>query len=251
MQSKMFSALIIGENAEERIKKFNINEDCEPRVVFYFKDKDKLYNNYLKTLKAVIDMGNIPIDGVDKEEITKRYTEIKNMTPFQFYLQLSQDLNYYFDDKTGNAMTIKKENGWSSYKTKGFFINPFILTDTTETFSAIKKDIDWEFMGHKDEKETYKVVWETVIEHILPHNDIEQELYENMKDKTKYLETFQSKENYILFNTAFWTHAVIDENDTWHEVKFENQSEWIITFFNKWIMPLEDNTKLTLFECYK
>ena len=107
-------------------------------------------------------------------------------------------------------------------------------------------NIDWEKMHHWDTR-TYSVVWETVIEGREPLDKDEEIVYNNMKNRVAYLKGFRDKMDYVNSMTSFWCHAYLDENG-WVELSGP-QFEWVKNFYERFVSPLPDDAKLTIFDC--
>ena len=85
-----------------------------------------------------------------------------------------------------------------------------------------------------------------------PENDYEKQIYENMKDKTSYFMKFETKDNYIISNTAFWGYAFLSEETGWQDAsEIEDQFVWMANYYNMFIDLLNDDTLLTIYECVK
>ena len=101
-------------------------------------------------------------------------------------------------------------------------------------------------------KEVYKRTWELVMENSIPKNEIEKNIFNNMKDKKSYFEKFSNKENYIISNTAFWGYAFLSDKTGWMSAEYsEDQFTWMSNFYDLFIKLLPDDTLLTIYECKK
>ena len=56
--SKFFSVMVVGENPEELIKKYDINLKVEPYIKYKYSDAEKLKNNAIKVLDEIIKKHN-------------------------------------------------------------------------------------------------------------------------------------------------------------------------------------------------
>ena len=53
-------------------------------------------------------------------------------------------------------------------------------------------------------------------------------------------------------NTSFWGYAFLSEKTGWVELEETvNQFEWVKNFFNRFIAPLGDNDKISIYECLR
>ena len=130
------------------------------------------------------------------------------------------------------------------------FCVPFITLDGNEVFQARKKDIDWNRI-HLFGQEIYRRAWEMVMEKSEPMTDQEKNIFENMKNRTAYFEKFKDKKRYVTYATAFWGYAFVDDNK-WIDMDSEKDGyDWVSNFYERFIVPLDDNTLLTIYECRK
>ena len=91
-----------------------------------------------------------------------------------------------------------------------------------------------------------------VMEKSKPETDYEALIYDNMKDKITYFEKFETKENYVISNTAFWGYAFVSESKGWMDAsEVESQFVWMNNFYDLFIKNLPDNTLLSIYECRK
>ena len=245
-QYNHFVAIVAGDNPEVLMSPYDKNIETEPRVVYKYADAQKLRDQYIRVYEAIVAN---EAEGPFKEDAKDKLAIIKNQSPQEFYFDLTED--YDHDENTGDALTTGNPDGaWSSYKMGKFFSIPFILKDGTETFQAKKGDINWELM-HLHGGEIYQRAWEMVMEGSKPLNGQEEQIYENMKERTFYFNKFGSKENYVLANTAFWGYAFVSKNG-WTELEDEmDQFVWVKNFYPAFIEPLPDDTLLTIYECTK
>jgi hypothetical protein len=73
-----------------------------------------------------------------------------------------------------------------------------------------------------------------------------------MKDKETYFKKFETKENYVVSNTAFWGYAFLSEKTGWVDASnTHDQFVWMAEYYNMFIKNLPDDTLLTIYECKK
>lgn len=248
-QYRHFVALVAGDNPEVLMSPYDKNIKTEPRIIYKYEDAEKLRSHYIKIYTAMIESDAIP-EGPFKEDAKDKLALIQNQTAAEFYLDLTED--YEHDKDTGDALTTENPDGkWTSYRMGKLFSLPFILKDGTETFQARKGDVNWELM-HLHGGEIYKRAWEMVMEGSEPQTEYEEQIYKNMKARTAYFEKFQTKENYVLVNTAFWAYAFVTRTGNWIELEDDmDQFAWVNKFYDTFIEPLPDDTLLTIYECQK
>jgi hypothetical protein len=73
-----------------------------------------------------------------------------------------------------------------------------------------------------------------------------------MKDKETYFKKFETKENYVVSNTAFWGYAFLSEKTGWVDASdTKDQFVWMAEYYNMFIKNLPEDTLLTIYECKK
>lgn len=244
--AKHFTLIIAGDNPEELIKQYDKGLEIGKTTVYRFKDAKKLHEQYIKCYE--ITLANI--DKSMKDEIKsckKRLKEIKAMDDIAFYAELT--MGYDIDDETGDAYTTENVFGkYDSCKLGKDLSVPLIDKDGNETFSELKKNIDWSKI-HMNNRYTYEVVWDMCMDGREPENDEEKALYENMKNRKAYFEYYGDKESYVVSNVAFSGSAFLSEETGWVEIA-ENESlpKWIAKFYDKYIDRLSDDTRISVYE---
>lgn len=239
---KHFTVIVAGDNPEELMKEYDYNKKIEPLILYKLKDASNLKKECLKLYEKLYTKLNNNL--ILKEKINS----IKNMSPQEYFYELTENLEH---DKNGDAFTTKNPSGkWKSYQLAKHLGIPFkIKNSDKEVFQAYKKDIDWDLM-HLYNTNLYEITWDMVLNNKKPSNEEEEMIYNNMKERKLYFQSFQNKNNYVIINTSFWSYAFLSENTGWIEMN-ENisQFEWIKNYYNNFIIPLLDNTKLTIYEC--
>ena len=240
-----FVVLAVGDKPQELMDKYDLNKKVEPYVVYRFKDAGKLRTRYMEVLRGLLDT-----DGLSEGEIIDikgSLSDVEDMNDVQFYLDYTE--GYDYDKETGDAISDKNPNGkWSTCNVGKIFSVPFITKEGKETFCDLKGNIDWGMM-HLHGSEIYETTWDVVIGGKTPETELEKKVYENMKNRVGYFQKFGSKEKYVVSNTAFWCYGYVDENG-WVELgDDEDQFDWMINFYDRFVAKLPDDAKLTLYEC--
>lgn len=236
-----FVAIVAGDNHQEMMFNYDKRKTVTPYVRYEFAKRKSYYD---KTIKAYEEL--LKMEGEDKHQsILSLLDYYKSIDDVEFYLDLTEE--FTLDEKTGDAMTTENPDGkFDGCGIGKAFSQPFILLDGSEAYSAKKKDVDWAKM-HLTEPRTYEVVWDTVMDGKEPQDEDERIVYENMKNRTVYLNFFKTRENYIANMTSFWGYAYLDK-DGWKEMEGD-QCEWVTNFYDRFIAPLPDDTVLTIYEC--
>ncbi len=247
--SKFFSVMVVGENPEELIKKYDINLKVEPYIKYKYSDAEKLKNNAIKVLDEIIKKhNNFSLNDFQIDYFKERRKAFNNMSSFEYYQTITNGLYY---DKNGDALSEKNPNGkWTTYRLGEHFSLPLKLKNGKESYQAICKDVDWDKMNMNN-TETYEIVWDLMHGERKPQNDEEKKIFENMENKGNYFSTFKDKETYVIYNCAYWNYAFLDSNG-WHDLDDDGKElEWISNFFERFVKQLSPNDKITIYECSK
>ena len=245
-----FVCIVAGDNPEELLKEYDKNNLKEPYIKYKFKDAKILHERYIDVYKAMLDNVKNNNDGnTDIELIEDTILDLEDMSDLEFYQDLTKGLKY---DSEGNALTTENENGKFSFSQVGkLYSIPFLTKDGREVYQSKNSDIYWKKM-HLSGGEIYGRAWEMVMEGSQPNTDYESIIYENMKDKMGYFNKFETKENYIISNTAFWGYAFLSEKTGWVDADgVKDQFIWMAEYYNMFIKNLPDDTLLTIYECKK
>lgn len=242
-----FVCIVAGDNPDELMKDYDKNKKVEPYIVYKYEDAGKLRKSYIDSYK--IHLKNAK-EEFEIDYIKDTIDELENMSDDDFFYEISDGLE--IDENNGNAISsYNKEGKWSYYKLGKILSLPFLTKDGKEVFQARKCEIDWDKI-HLNGGEIYSRAWEMVIDGSEPKDEYEKQIYENMKDKTSYFQKFETKENYIISNTAFWGYAFLSEITGWQDASdAEDQFVWMKTFYDLFIKNLKDDTLLTIFECVR
>lgn len=246
-KSQFFSVLCVGDAPEELMKQYDLNAKCEPYVKYKFLDAEKYKNTAVKIQEQLVEnFDKLGLEESLKEVLAERIRAIKTMSTFDYYRELTEGMYY---DTNGNALCdINPLGKWKTCSIGKHFALPFKTLDGAETYSALKRDIDWSEM-HLANQGVYAAAWETVVEGRAPDTKEELTVYNAMKDRLKYFSNFKTKEDYVAYSTSYWNYAYVDEQQGWVDMEGKDNMEWINTFFERFITPLGEDVKLTVFEC--
>lgn len=252
--NNFFSLLVIGDNPEIMMEKYHESYKVDPYIKYYFKDKDKLFNNKIKIFEEILKNKEYFSNSEMIDEIRISLSKMRRLDSFDYYKDLTAGYTY---DKNGNAITDENPNSrYSTYSQTLNFISPLYITDEDgnpkEVTTANKGEINWGLLHLNQEKALlYNNTWELCVDKREIRNDTEKNIFNNMKNAERYFKRFNSKKDYILYNTSFWTYAILGENIGWIDMDDMADFEWVINFFDNYINPLHNNEKLTIFECRK
>ena len=247
-QNRHFTLVVVGDNHSELVRKYDKKLKVEPYVVYRFEDAEKMYNKKLLILKSLINQ----VDGNDdrKEFFTEEYNYYSGIDYLEFYTEITEGLD--IDEKTGDAYSTENPDGkYDSARVAGVFALPLIDKDGNETYSCRKGDVRWEEV-HLKGTELYEAAWDTVMEGKVPENDNERTIYENMKNRKAYFEFYGTRDNYVKSSTSFWGFAFLSERTGWVELEDTvSQVEWVTNFYERFMEPLSDDEKITIYECIR
>ena len=245
-----FVCIVAGDNPDKLMAKFDSKTKLIPYVVCKYDDLNKLKNKYIAEYKRRLEYCD---SDFERAYITDSICDLEEMSVNDFVLSLTEDNNEYFiNNETGDLMSDSNSDGrWSYYQLGKAFSIPFLTIDGREVFQAQKKDIDWGKI-HLSGQKVYERVWEMVMENSNPNDEHEEVLFNNMKDKQAYFNKFETKENYVVSNTAFWGYAFLSEKIGWMDAEdVDDQFNWMSNFYDVFIKTLPDDTLLTIYECKK
>ncbi len=255
MRQLFRTILVIGDEPDKIIEKYSEEYKVEPHLFLKRSEAEKHRENHIRALS---EMANDDRISDNKKDLIKEYIEyLREMTELDYFLEITNECTY--DANTYDAYTTKNPN--SFYKNvrspqkvfeksgeESGFCNPFKLYDDFISYSAQKNEIDWN-LNHLHNQEIYKSAWELVVDNREPINEQEKIIKDKMKNRIKYFENFKTKEEYVLYSTAFWTYGIASA-DKYEEIGMNNETDikWVCDFYDKYIKNLDENTRLTLYE---
>lgn len=246
-KNRHFTLVVIGDNPEKIVGPYDNGLKVEPYALYEFKRAKEYLDNYKKYYQ---EMYNITPDDDEKKEMLKETLDhLNEIDETDFYLELTD--GKALDEETGNLISTDNPNGKYDQARLGKDLSlPLITKDGKEVFTALKKDVDWEKV-HMGNHEVYERAWEMVMEDSEPKTDDEKVIYENMKNRKTYFSFFGDKDTYVKSSCAFWGYAVVDQNG-WEELEDNmSQTEWISNFYDRFIKPLPESTKISIYECFR
>lgn len=247
--SKFFSVMVVGENPEELMAKYDSSLKVKPYIKFKYLDAEKMLKNAIRVLSEIVD--NHEKFNFNKLQVGYFKDKLKNlssMTPFEYYSTITHGLSY---DDNGNALCDINPNAkWDKYNLGKNFSYPLKLKDGTESYQAYAKDVDWDAMHMAtDNVRVFETLWSLVVDDDEPNDEQEKALKEEWKSREAYFSSFKDVDQYVAHNCAYWNYAFLSEKDGWIDLDNENNStKWVSEFFERFIEKLEDGDKITIFE---
>jgi len=248
-KSKFFSVMVVGDEPEKIMEKYSSSKKVEPYVKYEYLKASKYQERAIKALAKILEESDkIGFAPNVQESLSNRLDVLKKMSSFEYYKDLTEGMYY---DENGNALSDENPNAkWNTSMLGRNFSLPLLLNDGTETYTAMAKDVAWEAMQGKGAN-IYQAAWEVVVDKREPKNDEERQIYEAMKDNEGYFSNFKDKESYVIYSSSYWNYAYVDK-DGWHDMDSEtngDETEWISTFFEKYVKNLKPTDKVSIFEC--
>jgi len=247
-KSKFLTVMVVGNNPEELMEKYNKALKVEPYVKFKYLDAEKIKENSSKMLAEITsNPEKFTLSKFQVDYFKERLKAINAMTPFEYYTTITQGMYY---DENGDALSDVNPNGkWDKYNLGKNFSYPLKLKDGKEVYQARAKDIDWDSMHmNRDYVKLFETIWALVIDNDDPSTPEEENLKANWNTKRNYLSNFKTVDEFVSHNCAYWNYAFLSEKG-WTDVDDEeNESKWIGDFFERFIEPLKDDDLVTIYE---
>lgn len=252
--NRFFSVMVVGNNPDEVLSKFDYNKRVPVYVKYRFCDKEKLYNQTVNVIETLLNSEDkYGLDEVAIKTLRAKLYKLKSMEAFDYYRYITNGLQY---DENGDALSSENPNGkWISCKKDYDLINPLIITPQTinnlekkEVFTAKKGEVDWVSMSNEN-TELYSRTWDLCVNNIDPETEQDKSIVKNMGHLTYYFNQFKDKEEYVIHNTAFWTNVFVDKNGVWYDIDETDSKDWIRNYLSRFIYNLDDNDKLTIYTC--
>lgn len=246
--SKIFTLLVVGDNPDELIKKFDANLEVEPYIKYKYSDAAKYRKKAIKVVQDVID-------NVDKLELTpfmvnyfkEKVAALKKLTDFEYYTSICDGCSF---DRDGNAISTENPNGkWSTCRVGRNLCIPFKLKNGSECLQAKAGDVNWGEMHLAPSAiHTYATAWQLFHKEKEPVTEVEKQIYGNIKNQKRYFEGFDSQEDYVNYCCSYWCYAYLDENG-WQDANDHKDYKWITEFYDKFVKSLKPDAQITVYEC--
>lgn len=243
-----FSVLVIGENPDELISKYDLMSDVEtPYIIYHYSDKYKIRKNKIKIYEELLK-SNLSLK--DQNSIKTKIEELKATTDDEYYNELSE--KYYLDSDMNIIDTENPDGKWITCDKGGRVYSSYIKDlNGNNVVSTTVGSVDWSSIHmNKDKVDIYNRTWDLCVEKIQPETDKDLNILKNMSKYGQYFTQFKNKEEYTIFSCSFFTNAVI-LNDKWYDMDSFDNKIWVSQFYNNFILPLPDKTKITIYECTK
>jgi hypothetical protein len=248
MGSKFFTVMVVGDNPEGLMSKYDKALKVKPYIKYKYLDAEKIRSNAIKMLSNIIsNYDKFAMSEGQLEYFKSRLKAINGMSSFEYYSSLTNGLYY---DADGNALSEENPDGkWDKYNLGKNFSYPLKLKDGKESYQALSGDVDWNQMHMETNSvNLFEIIWRLVVDDDDPSDANEEQLKNNWKDKKNYLSGFKNVDEFISHNCAYWNYAYLDKNG-WVDVDDEgDEMKWVLNFFERFIEPLKNDEKVTIYE---
>lgn len=247
--SKVFTVMVVGDNPDELMSKYDINLKVDKYRKYRYLDAEKIRNKSIKLIEEILaNKDNLNLGKFQLDFFTEKLKEIKEMSDFEYYQEITYGLTY---DENGDAWSDENQNGkWLTCKIGDFLSVPLILKNGEQTHQAINKDIVWDDI-HMRDSELYDITWDLVHGYREPINEQEKKIFENMKNMKNYFSNFKTKDDYVIHNCAYWNFAYLDKNGWIDMDSCDDSTKWISQYFDTFVSKLSPTDKVTIYECTK
>ena len=248
VKNRFYSLMVVGDNPDEMVKKYDSNLEVEPYIKYHYKDAGKLKKKSIKVIENMIENADkAGLSEIVVDYLKDRIKALKSISDFEYYTTISSELTY---NENGDALSTENPDGkYSSCRVGKNLCIPLVLKDGSEVFSAKASDVDWDNM-HMVKCDIYKLAWRLFHGEIEPSNEQEQQIYDNIKDQKKYFDGFDCENDYVNYNCSYWNYAYLDENG-WVDGSDYKNYEWITSFYEKFVTKLNPDDIITIYECSK
>lgn len=249
--------LVIGDEPGTLVAKYAAETKVEPYVKYRFDDRERLRENQLRTIEAILNSPTIRLTESQREVYKNLYIDTQESDPEEFYETITYGMD--IDDTTGDVYST--ENPEAKYKypscketrlretgEESDFSNPFKLKDGTKSYMARKGDIDWP-KNHMANTEIYRAAWELCVEGREAKNETERTIKQNMENRRNYFANFRDVDEYVRHSCCFWVDSVVTQDGKYYGLDYKTSDrKWISEFYDRFIKGLPDDTLLTLYE---
>ena len=99
--SKVFSVMVVGDNPDELMSKYDINLKVDKHRKYRSLDAEKIRNKSIKLIEEILaNKDNLNLGKFQLDFFTEKLKEIKEMSDFEYYQEITYGLTY---DENGDA----------------------------------------------------------------------------------------------------------------------------------------------------
>lgn len=256
------TVMVVGDNPNELIKKYDLDTRVEPYVKLKRSDAIKAQNKHLKFIDSILKSNNIVLSEKQKEVYKQLYLDIKDMDEAEYFEHVTIGCTY--DNETGDAIStinpnaryqhaVNPQKRLDATNEEHDFANPFILKPINGeeegeaiSYTARKDEIDWKRM-HMFNTHIYERVWEMCMDGDESHNKQEEILKKNMKEHIDYFGNFKDKEEYVSHSCSFWCYGYLDKKGYKELDHTVSDKEWVKNYYDKFVRPIKDDETISIY----
>ena len=256
------TVMVVGDNADELIKKYDLDTKVEPYIKLKRADAEKAKKKHLKFIDSILTSDSIVLSDKQREVYKDIYLDIKDMDDAEYFEHTTEGCTY--DDETGDAISTINPNAFYQHainpqkrldatNEEHDFANPFILKPLEGeeegeviSYTATKEEIDWKRM-HMFNTNIYERAWDICVDGDEPQNDKEKIIKKNMGERLDYFNNFDSKEDYVSHSCSFWCYGYLDKKGYKELDHTISDKEWVKTYYDRFVKPLKDDDILSIY----
>jgi hypothetical protein len=256
------TVMVVGDNADELIKKYDLDTKVEPYVKLKRSDASKAQNKHLCLIESILNSKDITLTDKQREAYKQLYLDIKVMDEAEYFEHMTEGCTY--DEETGDAMSTINPNAYYQHainpqkrldatNEEHDFANPFILKPLEGekegeviSYVAQKTEIDWNRM-HMYNTKIYERAWEMCVDGDNPKDCQEEIIKKNMQNRIDYFDKFDTKEDYVMHSCSFWCYGYLDKNGYKELDHTISDKEWVKTYYDSFVKPIKDNELISLY----
>lgn len=264
------------QHIRQRLEKYNCGTQCKEFLEFVEIDRSEEYKNGSVEFIRYPNNNLSPL--FDHKEDAEKGTIIQ--IPYRILFPTIEDFhkNWCVDDYDSNA------NSWGHYENPNGKFDSFVVGGRYKGYLTSKQGYYCSLLGLITqvipENESYykldlalvkdckfspkKKYYNQAIsywEHEVEGQEIEYTDLDWLGDKEKLLRRYETKEKFADCYASFHTFAVLDLDGNWHQkanmFSFgisdetdEQEIEWDLGFYDRFIKPIDTNTLLAIIDCH-
>ena len=246
--NRLFTLMVVGENPDELIKKYDLNLKVEPYIKYYYKDMAKYKKKAIKAVQELLaNSDKLDLTEFMKDYFNEKIRVIKSLSDFEYYSIISNGCTFDID---GNALTTENPDGkWLTCRIGRNLCIPFTLKNGATALQSKVCDVDWPKM-HMVNVDVYSAAWKLFHKEKEPITEVEKQIYNNIKNQKRYFEGFNNEDEYVNYSCSYWCYAYLDDNG-WQDADCHKDYKWITGFYDKFVKKLKPNDYISLYECSK
>lgn len=228
LQSNIYTVLVAG---DVDLSEYDLNKKVKPYVVYEYKRRGEIRQQTILFYKEFIkNLDNEPGNETLKSLLNIKLQDIEEMSDEEYFEATTT--NMMFDEKTGDALSDINPKG--KYK---------IIYDATpenavpllkESFQCKIKELPIKTSNELLE-DKYKEQWDYFMSCA-------------KMIKNNYLKLYGNKETYVKVMTEpLFYNAFVSDETGWVEQCDDNQINWVLTFRERFIKNLHEDTVLKVY----